>query len=188
MAFGQGTVVTGGYRTCPAMQRGTTVTTGLTAIKKSNEGQCRGSIWVRTGVHSRSYSPGGGIPLPDVRVRVGDSIISGVAGGGDVTGVTPAPPAINVPNIRQYTRLPRWGWQYRYVSFSFYSMSVPQCQTRKIQLIYVSPSAALPLSPIGSWVSPPLLLCLATLGKWGLSFPLSPSHSTRLKGQVCQFY
>ena len=35
MAFGQGTVVTGGYRSCPAMQCGTTVTTGLTAITQS---------------------------------------------------------------------------------------------------------------------------------------------------------
>ena len=34
MAFG--TVVTGGYRSCPTMQRGTTVTTGLTAIIQTN--------------------------------------------------------------------------------------------------------------------------------------------------------
>ena len=33
MAFSRGTIVTGGYRSCPAMQRGTTVTTGVTAIK-----------------------------------------------------------------------------------------------------------------------------------------------------------
>ena len=31
MAFGQGTVVTEGYYSCPAMPGGTTVTTGLTA-------------------------------------------------------------------------------------------------------------------------------------------------------------
>ena len=30
VAFGQGVVVTGGYRSCPAMQRGATVTTALT--------------------------------------------------------------------------------------------------------------------------------------------------------------
>ena len=32
MAFGQGSAVTGGYRSCPAMQCGATVTAGLTAI------------------------------------------------------------------------------------------------------------------------------------------------------------
>ena len=31
MALGQGVVVTGGYRSCPAVQCGATVTTGLTA-------------------------------------------------------------------------------------------------------------------------------------------------------------
>ena len=30
MAFGQGVVVTGGYRSCPAVQCGATVTTALT--------------------------------------------------------------------------------------------------------------------------------------------------------------
>ena len=33
MAFGQGVVVTGGYRSCPAMQCGATVTTALTHIQ-----------------------------------------------------------------------------------------------------------------------------------------------------------
>ena len=32
MAFGQGVVVTGGYRSCPAMQCGATVTTALTHL------------------------------------------------------------------------------------------------------------------------------------------------------------
>ena len=31
MAFGKGVVVTGGYRSCPAVQCGTTVTTAVTA-------------------------------------------------------------------------------------------------------------------------------------------------------------
>ena len=32
MAFGKGVVVTGGYRSCPAVQCGATVTTALTAF------------------------------------------------------------------------------------------------------------------------------------------------------------
>ena len=34
MAFGQGAVVTGGYRSCPAMQCGATVTTALTHLRR----------------------------------------------------------------------------------------------------------------------------------------------------------
>ena len=34
MAFGQGVVVTGGYRWCPAMQCGATVTTALTHLRR----------------------------------------------------------------------------------------------------------------------------------------------------------
>ena len=34
MAFGQGVVVTGGYRSCPAMQCGATVTTVLTHLRR----------------------------------------------------------------------------------------------------------------------------------------------------------
>ena len=34
MAFGQGVVVTGGYRSCPAMQCGATVTTALTHLRR----------------------------------------------------------------------------------------------------------------------------------------------------------
>ena len=33
MAFGQGTDATGGYRSCPAVQCGATVTSGLTATR-----------------------------------------------------------------------------------------------------------------------------------------------------------
>ena len=39
------------------------------------------------------YNQGGGqVPLPDVRVWAGDGFITGVAGGGDGTGVTRAAP------------------------------------------------------------------------------------------------
>ena len=34
MAFGQGVIVTGGYRSCPAMQCGATVTTALTHLRR----------------------------------------------------------------------------------------------------------------------------------------------------------
>ena len=34
MAFGQGVVVTGGYRSCPAMKGGATMTTALTNIRR----------------------------------------------------------------------------------------------------------------------------------------------------------
>ena len=58
-------------------------------------GKYWGPIWDRTGVHFGDYPWDDGIPLLDVRFWVGDNTIIGVGGGGDVTGVTPAPPGVS---------------------------------------------------------------------------------------------
>ena len=45
MAFGQGPDVTGGYRSCPAMQCGPTVTSGLTATCPLHPAGCLDRSW-----------------------------------------------------------------------------------------------------------------------------------------------
>ena len=87
------------------------------------------------------YNQGGGqVPLPDVRVWAGDGFITGVAGGGDGTGVTPAPPADDV----QHRWPPPLGAAVQQGRFLFCSnMSATQCRTLQMNLSYVTPSSPL---------------------------------------------
>ena len=59
MAFGQGSDVTGGYRSCPAMQCGATVTSGLTATRPAAPGGMPGPELGGGGVKGRQRRGGG---------------------------------------------------------------------------------------------------------------------------------
>ena len=82
-------------------------------------------------------------------VRAGDGFITGVAGGEDGTGVTPAPPADDV----QHRWPPPLGAAVQQCRFLFCSnMSATQCRTLQMNLSYVTPS-----SPLTHWITGLLL-------------------------------
>ena len=59
MAFGQGRDVTGGYRSCPAMQCGASVTSGLTATRPAAPGGLPGPELGGGGIKGRQRRGGG---------------------------------------------------------------------------------------------------------------------------------
>ena len=59
MAFGRGPDVTGGYRFCPAMQCGATVTSGLTATRPAAPGGLPGPELGGGGIKGRQHRGGG---------------------------------------------------------------------------------------------------------------------------------
>ena len=76
MAFGQGSAVTGGYRSCPAMQCGATVTAGLTAITQPKKeqswmfNQTHTSIQIVDGFPSQMSGSGLGMDLSQGSLEV----------------------------------------------------------------------------------------------------------------------